>query len=83
LVPEGKTECDYECVSRMSEEDTEKFARCLEKLAQRRRIDWTKVQTMEDVICILSSLFGEATVDPDSALARKLEQFLEPPPEPK
>ena len=63
----------------MTEEDAEKFARCLEKLAKRRRIDWSKVQTMEDVICILSTLFGEATVDPDSAMAQKLERFLEPP----
>lgn len=82
-MPEGKTECDRKCVSRMSEADTEKFARCLEKLAKRRRVDWSKVQTMEDVICILSSLFGEATVDPDSAMARKLERFLEPPAETK
>jgi uncharacterized membrane protein YvbJ len=78
-VAEGKVECDYGCASRMSEEDTKKFARCLEQIAKRRRLDWTKVQTVEDLICVVSTLFGDATVDPDSAVAQKLERFLEPP----
>jgi hypothetical protein len=62
----------------MSEEDTQKFALCLERLAKRRRLDWTKVQTLDDLICVFSTLFGDATVEPDSAVARKLERFLEP-----
>jgi hypothetical protein len=61
----------------MSEEDTRKFERCLQQLAKRRRLDWSKVQSLADVICVLSTLFGDATVDPDSAVARKLERFLE------
>jgi len=62
----------------MTEEDTQKFARCLEQFAKRRRLDWSKVQSVEDVICVLSTLFGDATVAPDSAEAKKLECFLEP-----
>ena len=82
-LAEGKVECDYGCMSRMSEDDTQAFANCLERLAKRRRLDWTKVQSLADVICVLSTLFGEATVDPDSAAARKLERFLEPKPHEK
>ena len=77
-VAEGRTECEYGCVSRMSEDDTRKFALCLERLARRRRLDWTKVQSLADVICVLSTLFGEATVDPDSLVAQKMEKFLKP-----
>jgi hypothetical protein len=77
-LPGGKMECDLGCTSRMSPEDTEKFALCLQQLAKRRRVDWSKVQSFADVICVLSTLFGDATVDPDSAVARKLEPFLEP-----
>ena len=77
-LAEGKTECDYGCASRMSEEDTRKFALCLERLAQRRRLDWTKVQSLADVICVLSALFSEASVDPNSSEAQTLERFLEP-----
>ena len=71
-------ECEHGCVSRMTEEDTQKFALCLERFAKRRRLDWAKVQSLADVICVLSTLFGDATVDPDSAEAKKLERFLEP-----
>jgi hypothetical protein len=78
LLAEGKTECDYGCASRMSEEDTKKFALCLERLAKRRRVDWAKVQSLADLIFVLSTLFGEATVDPNSIAAEKLERFLEP-----
>ena len=78
LLAEGKTECDYGCASRMSEEDTKKFALCLERLAKRRRVDWTKVQSLADLIFVLSTLFGEASVDPNSIEAEKLERFLEP-----
>jgi hypothetical protein len=63
----------------MSEEDTEKFALCLQQLAKRRRLDWSKVQSLADVVFVLSTLFGDATVDPESAVAKKLELFLEPP----
>ena len=77
-LAEGKTECDYVCESRMSEADTRKFAACLARLARRRRLDWTKVQSLADVICVFSTLFGEATVDPDSSAAQKLEKFLQP-----
>lgn len=79
LLPEGKMECDGGCPSRMSEEDTEKFALCLQQIARRRRLDWTRVQSLADVLFVLSTLFGDATVDPDSAVARKLERFLESP----
>jgi hypothetical protein len=78
LLAEGRTECDYGCESRMSEDDTRKFAACLERLAKRRRLDWTKVQSLADLLCVLSTLFGEATVDPNSIAAQKLEKFLEP-----
>jgi hypothetical protein len=61
----------------MSEEDTRKFALCLQQLAKRRRLDWSKVHSLADVIFVLSTLFGDATVDPESAVARKLERFLE------
>jgi len=71
-------ECEHGCVSRMTEEDTQKFALCLERLAKRRRLDWTKVQSLEDVICVLSTILGDATLDPESASAKKLERFLEP-----
>ena len=74
----GTIECEHGCVSRMTEEDTQKFALCLERFAKRRRLDWAKVQSLADVICVLSTLFGDATVDPDSAEAKKLERFLEP-----
>lgn len=74
----GATECEYGCVRPISEEDTEKFARFLERFAKRRRLDWSKVQSVSDVVCVLSTLFGEATVEPDSAEANKLERFLEP-----
>jgi len=77
LLEIGKTECEHGCVSRMTEEDTEKFARCLERFAKRRRLDWSKVESVADVICVLSTLFGDATVDPDSTEAKKLERFLE------
>src|SRR5207244_1015539 len=77
-LAQGHTECDHDCASRMSEEDTRKFAACLERLAKRRRLDWSKVQTLADVLCVLSTLFGEASVDPDSIAAEKLERFLEP-----
>ena len=72
-------ECDSACTSRMSEEDTEKFALCLQQLAKRRHLDWSKVQSLADVVLVLSTLFGDATVDPESAVAKKLERFLEPP----
>jgi len=62
----------------MSEEDTQKFALCLERLAKRRRLDWTKVRSLEDVVCVLSTLLGDATLDPESASVKKLERFLEP-----
>jgi hypothetical protein len=65
-------------VSRLTEEDTEKFARFLERFAKRQRLDWSKVRSIDDVICVLSTLFGEATVEPDSSEAKKLERFLEP-----
>ena len=77
-LAEGKAECDYGCESRMSEEDMRKFALCLERLAKRRRLDWTKVQSLTDLLCVLSALFGEASVDPNSIAAEKLERFLEP-----
>jgi hypothetical protein len=77
LLPEGKVECDSSCASRMSEEDTQKFALCLQEFSKRRRLDWSKVQSLDDIICVLSTLFGDATVDPNSAVARKLERFLE------
>lgn len=75
---EGKVECDYGCTSRMPEDDTQKFAQCLQKLAMRRRLDWSKVQTLDELLCVLSTLFGDATVEPDSPIAQKLERFLEP-----
>jgi hypothetical protein len=62
----------------MTEEDTQKFALCLERLSKRRRIDWSKVQSLADVLCVISELFGEATVDPESPAATKLERFLVP-----
>ena len=74
----GTNECEYGCLSRMTEEDARKFARFLERIAKRRRLDWTRVKSITDVICVLSTLFGDATVDPDSAEAKKLERFLEP-----
>jgi len=74
----GLSECEYGCVSELPEEDTEKFARFLERFAKRQRLDWSRVQSIQDVICVLSTLFGEAAVDPDSAEAKKLERFLEP-----
>jgi len=74
----GTLECESGCQSRMSEEDTQKFAFCLEQIAKRRRLDWSKVQSVEDVIFVLSTLFGDATVDPESAVAKKMERFLEP-----
>ena len=74
----GKAECDYGCTSRMSEEDTKKFAHYIQQLAKRRRLDWSKVRTADDMISVISTLFGDATVEPDSAAARKLERFLEP-----
>jgi hypothetical protein len=77
LLSEGTTECERGCASRMTEEDTQKFALCLERLAKRRRLDWTKVQSLADVVFVLSTLFGDASVDPESAEAKKLEQFLE------
>jgi hypothetical protein len=36
------------------------------------------VQSLADVIFVLSTLFGDATVDPESAVAKKLERFLDP-----
>lgn len=77
-LPQGKTECDPACASRMSEEHTQKFALCLQQLARRRRLDWSKLQSLADVIFVLSTLFGDATVDPESAVAKKLERFLDP-----
>lgn len=77
-LAEGKVECEHGCPSRMSEEDTEKFAQCLQRFATRRKLDWSKVQTLEELLCVLSTLFGDATVEPDSPVAKKLEQFLEP-----
>jgi hypothetical protein len=77
-LAEGITECEYGCASRMSEEETRKFELCLERLAKRRRLDWTKVQSLADVICVFSTLFSEASVDPHSLEAEKLERFLEP-----
>ena len=77
-LAEGIMECEHGCISRMTEADTQKFAACLERFAKRRRLDWSKVQSIDDVICVLSTLFGDATVDPDSAEAKKLERFLEP-----
>ena len=77
-LAEGKIECEHGCVSRMTEEDARKFAHCLEQLAKRRRLDWTKVESLADVVFVLSALFGEATVDPESAAGKKLEPFLEP-----
>ena len=74
----GATECERGCVSRMTEEDTQKFALLLERFAKRRRLDWSRVRSVADVICVLSTLFGDASVDPDSAEAKKLERFLEP-----
>ena len=78
LLAGGKTECDNGCESRMSEADTRKFAACLQRLVRRRRLDWDKVESLADVISVLSALFGEATVDPDSIAAQKLEKFLQP-----
>jgi hypothetical protein len=78
LLAGGTIECEHGCVSRMTEEDTQKFALCLERVAKRRRLDWSKVQSMDDLVSVLSTLFGEAAVDPDSAEAKKLERFLEP-----
>lgn len=77
-LAEGKIECDYGCVSRMPEEETKKFEQCLRQLAQRRRLDWNKIQSFEDLLFVVSTLFGDATVEPDSAVAKKLERFLEP-----
>lgn len=77
-LPEGKTECDHDCVSRMSEEDTRRFALCLQQIARRRRLDWSKIQSFSDLLFVLSTLFGDATVEPDSSVGRKLERFLEP-----
>lgn len=74
----GTIECEHGCASRMSEEDTRRIATCLERLAKRRRIDWTRVQSLADVIHVLATLFGEASVDPNSIDAEKLERFLEP-----
>lgn len=78
LLAEGKVECDDACASRMSEEDTKAFALCLERLARRRRLDWTKIQSLDDLVCVLSTMFGEASFDPDSVSAQKLARFLEP-----
>ena len=78
LLAAGTMECEHGCASRMTDEDTQKFAVCLERFAKRRRLDWSKVQSIDDVICVLSTLFGDATVDPGSAEAKKLERFLEP-----
>jgi len=78
LLDAGTTECGHACESSLSEEDAQKFALFLERLAKRRRLDWSRVQSMSDVVCVLSTLFGDATVDPDSAEAKKLEPFLEP-----
>ena len=77
-LAEGTIECEHGCISRMTEEETLKFASFLERIAKRRRLDWSKVQSITEVICVLSTLFGEASVDPDSAEAKKLERFLEP-----
>jgi len=74
----GTIECEYGCASRMTEEETEKFALLLVRLAKRRRLDWSKVRSIADVICVLSTLFGEASVDPNSDEAKTLDRFLEP-----
>jgi len=58
----GTIECEYGCASRMTEEETEKFALLLVRLAKRRRLDWSKVRSIADVICVLSTLFGEASI---------------------
>jgi hypothetical protein len=74
----GTIECEHGCASRVTEEEAEKFALFLERLTKRRQLDWSKVQSTADIICVLSTLFGEATVDPNSHEARKLKRFLEP-----
>ena len=77
-LADGVAECEYGCGERMTDEDARKFALFLQQLGRRRRLDWTKVQSLADVICVLSSLFSEAAVDPESPAAEKLERFLEP-----
>lgn len=81
-LPEGQVECEHGCVTRMSDEDAKRFAQCLEQIAKRRRIDWSTVRTAEDLICVVSTIFSDATVAPDSAVAKKLERFLEPKEQP-
>jgi len=78
VLDAGTTECGHACEKSVSEEEAEQFALFLERFAKRRRLDWSKVQSVRDVICVLSTLFGDATVEPDSAEARKLESYLEP-----
>jgi len=75
-LSESQTECEYGCANKISDEEQKIFAACLERIAKRRRLDWSKVRSTEDVIIVLSTLFGYATVDPESQAAKKLERFL-------
>lgn len=72
--------CEYDCshsgTPLVRPEDAARFQAALDRFAKRKRIDWSKVASTEDLILVLSTLFGEATVEPDSAEAKKLERFL-------
>ena len=71
-------ECEDGCPTQISESERQKFTACLERLSKRRRLDWSNVKTTEDLILILSTLFGDATIAHQSDEERKLERFLEP-----
>lgn len=80
-LPEFQVECEDGCQKhvRPSPEEMRKFGEFLQhQLNKRRHIDWSKVESFEDLRLVISTIFCDATLDPDSAAARQLAKFLLP-----
>lgn len=77
-LPETQVECEDGCRPyRPSGRSHESVMRDLqEKLNRRLKLDWSKVKTFEDMMLVVSTIFAEATIDPDCEAAQKLAAFL-------
>jgi uncharacterized membrane protein YvbJ len=79
-LPDTQVECEQGCdVAGLTRQSDESIRQFIDRMFRNRRhIDWDKVTTLEDVILIISTIFCDATLDPHSAAAAKLEKFLLP-----
>lgn len=77
-LPEGKLECDSSCNSTVNTEQS--YQEFLRERQQQIGIDWSKVQTIQDLREIISFVWQDLTIRKNSIAHHALKRFLKEPP---